>query len=80
MSCAQIIGNPVSAPDPAESPANAALFLSKPRRETLCLCGPNFLADIHQSLSLYLTEGLSLAGYAARRIPSLRRINAKCAW
>src|SRR6516165_5001331 len=61
ISCAQIIGNPASTPDPAESPANAALPLSKPRRETLCLCGPNFFVDIHHSLSLYLAERLSLA-------------------
>src|SRR4029077_17640088 len=32
MSCAQIVGNPVNAPDPPESPAKAALLFNRRRR------------------------------------------------
>jgi hypothetical protein len=38
------------------------LPLSTRRREILCLRGQVFFPDIHQSLSLCLTEVLSLAG------------------
>jgi hypothetical protein len=72
-----MVGNPVSVPDPAATPAKAALPFNNRRREILSLCGPVFFADIRHSLFRSVTEGFSLASYAARRMPSQQRINGK---
>src|SRR5205814_10026613 len=70
MFCAQIVGNPVRAPEPAERPANAAALCRTRRRDTplllRCSIGPVVFSLIPCS-SAWLTVGEILQGAASGR-------------